>query len=264
MTTIVRAEDPPIVKLLKSYEADITDALPVGYTPGRFKSVCVNQLRSNPDLLKCDPLSFVSCVLMAAQLGLEPGGQLGLSWLIPRRIDGKWTATFQLGYQGLRQLSYRSGVVAHVEARIVYEGDIFKVKRGRGGTDWTHEDPLETPDRQWTHVYATARTVMGAEPFESMSKAQVLAHRDRYVPQWQKSKAWREQEPEMARKTVLARLARQLPMSVEFRTAMVADGMSPREIAPDLAGLAALEAGIPDDEDQVRAEGDGDEAEEEQ
>jgi recombination protein RecT len=238
---IARADDPPLVVLLKAYDADISEALPAGYTPGRFKATCINVVRQNTDLLKCDPLSFVSTVLLAAQLGLEPGGQLGLSWIIPRRVDGKWTATFQIGYQGLRQLAYRSGVVSFVEARIVYQGDTFSYRHGMGGTVWSH-DELGEPGREWTDVYCTAHLVTGAQPFEAMTKAEVLDHRDRYVPQWQKSKAWKENEPEMARKTVTAALCRQLPMDVEFRTALVADGAAPQQIAPDLAGLQAIAA----------------------
>jgi recombinational DNA repair protein RecT len=84
---------------------------------------------------------------------------------------------------------------------------------------------------------------MGAELVEAMSKAEVFAHRDRYVKDWKKNKAWKENEPEMARKTVTARLCRQLPMSAEFRQAMVADGVTPHELRSDLAGFVALEAG---------------------
>lgn len=240
-TTIERrADDPPIVAALKQWEPDIAAALPEGYTPSRFKSVCVNLARSNPQLLNTSPLSFVASVLMSAQLGLEPGAPLGLSWIIPRRNKGQLEANFQVGYQGLRQLAYRSGVVSSIEARIVHDGDEFDFAHGLGGTNWTHK-PAGEPGREWTHVYAAARLVTGSEPFEVMTIAEVRAHRDRYVTDWQKNKAWKEHEPEMARKTVTAKLCRQLPMSVEFRTALAVDGSTPRELAPDLAGLIALE-----------------------
>jgi recombination protein RecT len=235
-----RKEDPPIVAALKQWEPDLIAALPDGYTASRFKSVCINLARANPQLLNVTPLSFVASVLMSAQMGLEPGAPLGLSWIIPRRIKGTLEANFQVGYQGLRQLAYRSGVVSHIEARIVHDGDEFTYEHGLGGTNWKHI-PEGTPDRDWTDVYCAARLATGAEPFESMTKAEVLAHRDRYVKDWSKSKAWKENEPEMARKTVTARLCRQLPMSVEFRTALAVDGYTPRELAPDLAGLVALE-----------------------
>jgi recombination protein RecT len=240
-TTIERrADDPPIVAALKQWEPDLIEALPQGYTPARFKSVCINLARAVPQLLNCTPLSFVASVLMSAQMGLEPGAPLGLAWIIPRRNQGTLEASFQIGYQGLRQLAYRSGVVSHIEARIVHEGDEFDFAHGLGGTNWKHK-PEGIPGRDWTDVYCAARLVTGAEPFEVMSKGEVLAHRNRYVKDWQKNKAWKENEPEMARKTVTARVCRQLPMSVEFRTALAVDGYTPRELAPDLAGLVALE-----------------------
>ena len=248
-----RADDPPIVAALKQWEGDLIEALPEGYTPSRFKQVVINLARETPQLLNCTPLSFVSSVLMAAQMGLEPGGTLGLSWLIPRRNQGTLEATFQLGYQGLRQLAYRSGVVSQIEARIVHDGDEFKYAHGFGGTNWTHI-PEGIPGRDWSDVYCVARTVMGAEPFEAMTKAEVLAHRDRYVQKQSNGKwpkGWRDNEPEMGRKTVTIKLCKQLPMSVEFRMALAVDGYAPRELAPDLAGLVALEraAEEPYDED---------------
>ncbi len=235
-----RKEDPPIVAALKQWEDDLAEALPDGYTPGRFKSVCINLARANPQLLNVTPLSFVASVLMSAQMGLEPGPPLGLAWIIPRRNKSRLEASFQIGYQGLRQLAYRSGVVSHIEARIVNDGDEFDFGFGRGGANWSHK-PTGVPGRDWTHVYCAAYLATGAEPFEVMSQAEVFAHRDRYATDWKKT-AWKDHEPEMARKTVTAKLCRQLPMSVEFRNALVVDGSTPRELVPDLAGMVALEA----------------------
>lgn len=241
-----RKDDPPIVAALKQWEPDLIEALPEGYTPSRFKSVCINLVRATPQLLNVTPITFVSSVLMSAQMGLEPGAPLGLSWIIPRRNKGTLEATFQVGYQGLRQLAYRSGVVSHIEARIVHDGDEFDYEHGLGGTNWRHK-PEGSPGRDWTDVYCAARLVTGAEPFETMTKAEVLHHRDRYVKDWEKNKAWRENEPEMARKTVTAKLCRQLPMDVEFRTALAVDGYTPRELKPDLAGLAMVERAAEDE-----------------
>ncbi len=61
------ADDPPIVALLKQYDADLTEALPDGYTPGRFKSVCINLVRATPSLLNVDPMSFIASVLMSVE-----------------------------------------------------------------------------------------------------------------------------------------------------------------------------------------------------
>lgn len=241
-----RAEDPPIIAALQQWEPDLIEALPEGYTASRFKQVVINLARETPQLLNCTPLSFVSSVLMAAQLGLEPGGSLGQSWLIPRRNKGTLEASFQIGYKGLRDLAYRSGVVSYVEGRVVHEGDEFDYEHGLGGSNWKHK-PSGEPGRDWTHVYATAILATGAQPFEVMSKAEVLAHRDRYVKDWKKNRAWNDDEEAMAQKTVVAKLCRQLPMSVEFRSALAVDGATPRELAPDLAGLVALERATEED-----------------
>ncbi len=242
-------DDPPLVKLVRQYEPDLALALPDGYTPDRFYSVVINLVRQTPQLLNADPMTVVTSVLLAAQLGLEPGPPLGLAWIIPRRNKGRMEASMQVGYEGYRELAYRSGQVKSIDAHIVYEGDTFEWERGRGGVDWRHKS-LGEPGRDWTHVYAVAETVMGAEMFRAMTKAEVLAHRDRYVSHWKSSDSWTKEEDKMGRKTVLIQLCKQLPRSVEVRQAMVADGATPREVAPDLAGMIALEQAeeVTDDE----------------
>lgn len=253
--TIERRDDPPLVQLINQYSADLEAALPDGMTPGRFKSIIINQVRENRKLLECVPMTLIASALMAAQLGLQPGGAMGECWIIPRRNQGRWEANFQLGYKGLRQLAYRSAQVRMIEARIVWDGDEFDFAHGLGGTNWRHK-PSAVPTEEWSYVYAAAETVLGGEAFEAMSREQVLAHRDRYVQRQQNGdwpKGWRENEPEMARKTVTAALCRQLPMSVEFRDAMAADGSTPYSLTPDLAGLMSLEKGVeeegPEDDD---------------
>jgi len=245
MTDIKRRDpdqDPPMIKLLRQYEPDLAAALPDGMTEDRFKSIVLNQVRQNRQLLNAEPLTVIASVLLSAQLGLEPGPPLGLSWIIPRRNRGKQEASMQIGYRGLVQLAYRSGQVKRIEAHVVHDGDDFDFGYGPGGPSW-HWRPAGDPEADWSHVFCVAETAMGAEMFEVMSRAEVEAHRDRYAPQWSKGgSAWKDHEAEMARKTVTARLCRQLPMSAEFRSAQVADGMTPHELRPDMAGVLALEA----------------------
>lgn len=250
MAQLAKRETPPIVALLEQRGDDIARALPEGYTPARFQSVCINLVRATPRLLETRPITFLASVMMAAQLGLEPGGPLGLSWIIPRRNRGVWEANFQLGANGLRELAYRSGAVRTVEHRIVWAGEKFERRYGSGGVVWMHEPSDVAADRgDWTHVYAYAQLCNGGELFEAMSAAQVDAHVARYVPHAAKSDAWRDNRPEMARKTVMAALCRQLPKSSEIRAAMLADGRTPLEIEPNMVGaLAALDAEVvPDD-----------------
>ncbi len=249
-TTLARAEDPPIVKLLKAYAPDVEAALPDGWSPERFQATCINLLRHTPKLKDTTPMSFVSSVMLGAQLGLEPGPPLGLSWIIPRNRrfkdrSGQWQsqmeASFQIGYAGYRDLAMRSGYVDTIEAHIVHEGDDFDYDWGIDGPAMRWK-PEGTPGRDWSHVFAVARMVSGGRLLEVWSKAEGLAHRDKYVKDWERT-AWKDEEPKMARKSVLAALCRQLPVSVEVRQAMAADGSAPRVLSRDLAGVLALTSG---------------------
>lgn len=239
------AKIPPVVAILRQYQTNIEQSLPKTMTPARYKMLCENLLRQNPALLNVEPTTFLSAVLMSAQLGLEPGPPLGLSWIIPRRNKGIYEASFQIGYAGVRLLAYRSGMVKRIEAHVVHEGDDFDYAfQTPGGwrIDW---NPSGVPTEEYTHVFCVAETVGGGELVEVMSRAEVIAHRDRYAQKDKKGKfgkAWRENEAAMGQKTTVIRVARQLPMSSEFQDAMVADGATPRELVPDLAGMMVLEA----------------------
>jgi recombination protein RecT len=252
MTDIARRpteDEPPIIKLISQYRPDLAAALPEGITPDRFYSTVINLVRQTPQLLNAEPLSIVSSVLLSAQLGLEPGAPMGLSWIIPRRNGKRLEASMQIGYKGLVQLAYRSGHIKQIDSYVVHLGDDFDYRYEIPAgwvLNWT---PQGTPDRPWTHVFSTAATVTGGHPMEIMSYEEVIAHRDRYAQGWNSAgSAWKRNEPEMAKKVVTARLCRQLPMSSEFRQAMAADGSTPREIQPDLAGMLELEATTADEE----------------
>ena len=240
---------PPLVRALRRHTPNIERALPEGYSPDRFVITVEQVCRSVPKLLDCTEISVISSVMTVAQLGLEPGPVLGEAWVIPRwnSRDRTNEATIQIGYKGWRELAYRSGLVKSIDARIVYEGDDFDYEYGLGGVNWRHK-PLKgaAPDRPWVYVYAAAETVGGGEMFEAMSREEVLAHRDKYAQKNKDGsfgKAWRENEAEMGRKTVLSALCRQLPKSAILRAAAVADGASPRALVPDILDTLAIEAG---------------------
>ena len=64
--------------------------------------------------------------MLSAQLGLEPGGTLGHIYFIP--YGNKCTPI--IGYKGYLELARRSGQVARLDARVVYEGEKFEVTAG--------------------------------------------------------------------------------------------------------------------------------------
>ena len=169
----------------------------------------------NPALLQCDPLSVVKAVVCLSQLGLEFDSPLGAAYLVPYKTQ----CTPIIGYRGLIELARRSGQIKSLEAHVVYENDTFEVEIGidpklRYVPDWN----TERKDSEIRCVFAIAHFTEGGYQFEVMTKPQVDAIRNR-------SKAgqfgpWKTDYAEMARKTVVRRLAKYLPLSPELSKGM--------------------------------------------
>lgn len=147
-------------------------------------------------------------MLVAAELGLEPGGALGQLYLVP--FKGKCTAI--IGYKGFLELARRSGQLKSIRCVVVYAKEAFRVTEGLH-FDITHERSF-SPDRgEATHVYAIAELTDGTVQFEVMTRIQVEAVRSRSLAS--QSGPWVTDWEEMAKKTVFRRLAKWLPLSSE-------------------------------------------------
>jgi recombination protein RecT len=126
-----------------------------------------------------------------------------------------------IGYQGYVDLARRSGDVAKVWARVVYGGDEFSVEYGTH--EGVHHVPmLATSDPTMvTHVYAIALLRDGITDFEVMTKAQVDGIRAR--SRSANKGPWVSDYAEMAKKTVVRRLVKRLPLTVEVMEAITRD-----------------------------------------
>ncbi len=196
----------------------LSAALPKHMTPERVSRVFLTTLRQSPALLRCEPQSLFGAMMQASQLGLEVGNGLGHAYLVPY----KGQCTLVIGYKGLVDLARRSGQVSTIYAVEVRKGDRFVYTLG---TDprIEHEprDEREMSDNGITHVYAVCKLKDGGTQFEVMSRSEVEAVRRR-------SRAamdgpWVTDYAMMARKTVLRRLCKLLPMSIELQMAVALD-----------------------------------------
>lgn len=111
-----REDGPGILRTLDRYRHDIEEALPSTFVGGiqRFQQVVWTAMRQNPNLAACTPVSIISGVIAAAQLGLTPN-LMGQAWLIPyeNRKAGTFEATFQIGWKGLVTIGARSEMLFH-------------------------------------------------------------------------------------------------------------------------------------------------------
>ena len=114
-----------IAELIKAMEPEIKKALPKVITVERFTRMALSALNTTPKLKECTQISFLSALLNAAQLGLEPNTPLGQAYLIPYKNKGVMECQFQIGYKGLLDLAYRSPQIQTVQAHCVYANDTF-------------------------------------------------------------------------------------------------------------------------------------------
>lgn len=204
--------------LVKRYEGEFARALPKHIDAGRFTRVALTEFTRMPKLLECTIPSVIGGMLQAAQLGLEIG-MLGHAYLIP--YGNK--AQLVIGYQGLIDLGYRSGKLASLMAREVYEKDTFNSDLSQ---DWPSHKPYPNKDRgEIVAVYAVATIKDAPRPtWELMFRHEIDEIRDR--SRSKNNGPWVTDYAMMARKTVLRRLAKVLPKSVELATAVAIDELA--------------------------------------
>lgn len=200
-----------IGSLIEGMKPQIARALPKHMEPDRLARIALTVVRQNPKLAECNPESFLGALMTCAQLGLEPG-PLGHAYLVPYGNE----VTFIPGYRGLIELARRSGIVRRFVGRAVHANDEFDYEYGL--FESLKHKPAKGEPGDFTFAYAVL-WVAGADPdFEVMNKPQIDAIRAR--SRAGKNGPWVTDYEEMAKKTVIRRLAKRAPMSIEFQQAV--------------------------------------------
>ena len=213
-----KTKAPVIVQQVLSdqFKKQLALAVPKHLNADRMARIAATEVRKNKALLNTEPTSFLGSVMQAAQLGLEPGSALGQAYLVPYGNQ----CQLIIGYKGMIDLARRSGQVLSLNAYAVREGDDFSFQLGLK-PDIHHVPSLEADriKKPITYVYAVATLQGGGYQFEVMSRAEVEAVRAKA-----KSKnIWNTYFEEMAKKTVIRRLFKYLPVSIEAREITNAD-----------------------------------------
>lgn len=203
--------------LLKQMEAQIKMALPQHLTTEKMIRLCTTEFSKNPLLLECTQISLLGAVMQASQLGLTPGGILGECYFLPFKNakKGVYECQFIVGYRGLVSLANRSGQVKRFQARAVYQGDVFDYEYGLD--EFLKHKPSEEETGEITHVYAVLELTNGSKIFEVMTRKAIEFVRAK--SQGKNNNVWVDYFDEMAKKTVIRRLAKLAPLSPEFSMA---------------------------------------------
>lgn len=240
-------ENPKIVKKLQS-------TVPRHLNPERMLRVLSLAVQKTPQLAECDPMTLLGAMMVCASLGLEPNTPLGHAYLIPfkRRekrgsawVDAGYDVNLIIGYKGYIDLARRSGSLVSLHADVVYGAagglppDEFSFEYG-SKMHLRHRPIGDSEGRPPIWAYAHVSLTDG-QAFEVLPYERVLRIRDgsqgyraalsakrQYGDEakaWA-SAPWVAYEHEMASKTMIRRLSKMLPLSIEFANAAALDAMS--------------------------------------
>ena len=224
------AQKPKFSMAIKSdmYQNLIKQTLGNPKKAERYTAAIMSAVATNPQLQKCEAKTILSGSLLAESLNLAHSPQLGHYYLVPfnNRKQGTTEAQFILGYKGYIQLAARSGNYKHINVMEIKDGEL--VSYNPFDEDIVLKPIQDVDEREKTPTigyYAMFEYVNGFKKVLYWSKAQMLAHADRYSPAfnkasyekllngeipdkdlWKYSSFWYKDFDGMAKKTMLRQL----------------------------------------------------------
>ena len=242
-------------------------ALPSHVSVEKFSRVAMTAIQNNPTLANADRRSLFGAVVRLAQDGLLPDGREAALVMFGNKAQAMPMIA------GILKKIRQSGEVAKVSAQVVHENDHFVWKLGFDEDVEHSPPPLDQARGKPIGAYATAVLKDGSRLLEVMSYEEI--EQVRAVSRSGKNGPWVAWWGEMARKTVMRRLSKRLPMSTDLEDQFDRDETLRHEDGPEItvidggrsdepvSRLDALEQHIGEDEEpeaeEVDAEVVGDE-----
>lgn len=213
------ANKDPAIAALTGAMGKIKNILPKHITPERMLRIVTGELRTNAKLAevaKKNPTSLVNAVCIASRCGLEIGGPNPQGHLVPHGNE----IVFYPDYRGKLKLMRNSGELASVSIEPVYSNDKFQMKLGFERT--IDHEPCYDGDRgEFKLIYFAATLANGERILVWMTKDQIEHVRKK--SKMGNAGAWVSDWVEMAKKTVIHRASKIMPMSTEYRIAQAAE-----------------------------------------
>lgn len=206
-------------QLVRAHSKRIKQVAASSVDPSRLYRLFLSQISQSPQLQQCTSNSLLLAMQQAAEVGLEPGTALQLSYLVPY----KDTCQFIIGYRGYLELFRRSGLGLSVQAQVVYDGDDFDVVLGLDPII-KHVPKFKTRDpKDILYAYAIAVYKDGSKQFEVLTRQELDATRERSASGRSDKSPWATDFAAMCKKTAIRRLAKLLPMAINIHRAVSYD-----------------------------------------
>lgn len=211
---------------LNQLAPELQAALPKHVTPEKFTRVAMTAIQNDPMLVDADRKSLFGSIVRLAQMGLLPDGREAALVIFNQKAKGG-------GYEkkvqampmiaGLLKMVRQSGELASIDSHVVYSNDKFTYRPGIDAV------PIFEPE--WfgdrgepIGAYALATLKDGSQiPPEIMNREQIEKVRSVSKAGNSDYGPWSQWWSEMARKTVMRRLSKRLPMSTDLEDAFDRD-----------------------------------------
>lgn len=206
-----------IITHLKTDKSVVTTLMNKGLTRENSINIISSLIRTisqNPKLLQCTKESILNCLSSAAQWNLDPDPSFGFIFLIPYSD----TCKIMLGARGMKCLLLREEAILDIKAHVVCEGDVLDYSLSNSEVH-TNFKPSLWSDNPIVGVFALATFTNGTKHFVSMSKSKI----DAIKAKSKSSAIWNEHYDQMAIKTVLRRLYKELPIDSLNKISLDAD-----------------------------------------
>lgn len=216
---------------------ELGKALPNSMSPERLTRIALTCLRTNPELTQCTPESLMGALFTSAQLGIEPVA--GQAYLLPfwnsYKVGTEWKkkreVQFILGYKGVISLFYRHAKSVALLWGVVHKNDEFDYELGTDA--YLKHKPAMGERGAVVGYWIMAELASGGKPFEYMSHEDCMEHGKQHSKTYDKKKGifyksspWATSPESMCLKTVLLKLSKTLPLSIEIQQAIQTDETS--------------------------------------
>lgn len=131
-TAIEDTAQKKLLDVLGRYKKTIDALLPKIIEPKRFAYLAVSAIRQNPSLAGVSPASFLNCVILAGQLGIEI--RRDSAYLVAFGSE----CTLLVDYKAKCSLARRGGKIAGIQGVLIRERDDFDWEYGVDGVRFHH------------------------------------------------------------------------------------------------------------------------------
>jgi len=231
---------------------------------GVFVTSLLDLCGETKELLECSPGLVIKEAMKAAGLDLPLNKNLGFAYIIPYKERGIMTPHFQMGYKGFIQLAIRTGLYKHLNAEVVYEGEVMIVDKIKG-TLYIEGEP--TSERAIAY-FSYMQLINGFEKAIGWTKKKVEAHAVRFSKSYAYYKnnprgrkpVWATDFDQMALKTMILQLVPKYgPMTIQMSQAMGSESKqdfagfkrSPEQEINENANQDIIDVDVKGDDDDV-------------